>query len=868
VSHPSSRNRSPHTFAHAPGRPRAPASRRAAPREASTSSGGWSGEFAEHCSAPAERAGCAKPALHERSKRGGRFILALLLALTMPAAPALAEDPPASAARNYTIAPGTLEDVLTHFAAAAGIPFSFDPALVANRRSGGINGAYTGEEGLRLLLRGSGLTVQPSSDGGYTLVKAPQAQASAAKATPPEDMTKLEAVTVSATRGGSVAGATPQKVTVIDREEIERQLQITADRGQVLGNLIPGYTPSRQKLVNSGETFRGRKVLFMVDGVPQSTPLRDDSRDGYTIDLSMVERIEVIHGASAEHGLGATGGIINYVTKQARAGEFNQRAAVHMSADDGLHSEGLGYKLDYQVSGRRGDWDYLAGATLHERGIFFDGAGRTIGVDPFGSGDIQDSTSYDLFGKLGYWLGDNQYLGFSVNRFELESNHDYANVPGDRAEGIPATSRRGDPPNDPPFNNATTVNLSYVHGDWWGNQLDTQLYHQRYRGQFGTHPTAFPYFDAAGNKRLDHSRTESDKVGGKFTLSREGLFNGHLKLTTGIDLVQDSTQQVLVQTGRTYVPESVLRNAAAFLQGDIKVTDALSLHPGVRYERARIDVDTYHTLDRKNVNQDKVEVGGGSPHFSETLVKAGAIYRFTGRVQVFANYSEGFGIPDVGRVLRSISTPGQDVDSLIQLKPIVTDNRELGLRLSGNRYKFEISYYESNSDLGERLVQEGVHFTGQREKVEIRGVDVSGNLRLNDAHTLGLIYAFNEGKSDTDGDGRVDTELDGANIAPQRLTLQWQANWNERLSSFVQATRYFDKIFHDQTNPNLRRFDGYHLVDASLSYRLPAGRASFGIENLLDEKYTTWYSQTTRDGNDQFFSGRGRTFTVGYELDF
>ncbi|WP_220347867.1 TonB-dependent receptor plug domain-containing protein [Alkalilimnicola ehrlichii] len=127
----------------------------------------------------------------------------------------------------------------------------------------------------------------------------------------------LSPLVVSTTRSRVSEGQTPQKVTIISREQIEQQLAITSDRGQILSNLIPGYSTSRQKMTNSGETFRGRSPLFLVDGVPQSTPLRDSSRDSYTIDLDMVERIEVIHGASAEHGLGATGGIINFVTRRA-----------------------------------------------------------------------------------------------------------------------------------------------------------------------------------------------------------------------------------------------------------------------------------------------------------------------------------------------------------------------------------------------------------------------------------------------------------------------------------------------------------------------------------------------------------------------
>ncbi|SDO24604.1 TonB-dependent receptor [Vreelandella arcis] len=673
---------------------------------------------------------------------------------------------------------------------------------------------------------------------------------------------------VTATRNKSLAGESPQKVTIITREQIEQQLAITQDPGQVLSNLIPSYSPSRQKLSNAGETFRGRSPLFMIDGVPQSNPLRDSSRDSYTIDLSMVERIEVIHGASAEHGLGATGGIINYVTKRAEAGEVNQQVGVSLTSDDDFSSDGLGHKLNYQVSGQQGDWDFLAGVTQQKRGVFYDGNDDLVGTAY--PGEIQNTSSYDVFAKLGYWIDDAQNIELSVNRFELEGEGDYVPVMGNRSKGVATTAERGDPDGEPGFNKVTTARLSYTNSDWLGNELDAQVYTQRFRAQFGITPY-FPYEDGAGNTQYDQTRTESDKVGAKFTLTRDGLLNDRLALTTGLDLLQDETSQVLVKTGRTYVPESQFRNVAAFLQGDFDLTDALSLHAGVRREHAELKVDDFSTLDRttddgntKDVTRDLVDVKGGSPDFDETLFNAGLVYQATDWAQLYANYSEGFGMPDAGRVLRGIETPGQDVDTLLTLQPIVTDNREIGARFDWQRYGLELSYYESNSDFGERLTKENGTWVGNREKTEIQGYEITGEASLSDAHQLRLSYTHAEGESDTDGDGSVDTELTGINIAPDTLKLGWNATWNDKLSSHLQYSHFLDRSVDD---PELE-FDGYGLIDASLAYRLPVGRASLGIENLTDEDYFTYYSQAARASDDYYFKGRGRTLTLGYQLDF
>ncbi|QCT98104.1 TonB-dependent receptor [Stutzerimonas degradans] len=685
-----------------------------------------------------------------------------------------------------------------------------------------------------------------------------------------EEATELEAVTISATRARSEAGKTPQKITVISREQIEQQLAITSDHGAVLSNLIPSYSPSRQKMSSAGETFRGRSALILIDGVPQSTPLRDSQRDGYVIDLSMVERIEVIHGASAEHGLGATGGIINYVTRRPASGTLRQHAGISFTAPTDYQSEGLGHKLDYRVEGTQGNFDYLASASWQSQGMFYDANGDLIGVDDT-QGDVMDSTSHDLLLKLGYWLDDNQNIGLMVNRYEVEGEHEYVNVPGNANAGIPATSRKGDPLGRAPQNEVLATSLSYKHADLYGNELGLQLYSQRFRGRFGGgyNGTFQDTSIAPAGTLFDQSQNESDKYGGKLTLSRDGLLDNHLKLTGGLDVLQDTTSQQLILTDREWVPETVFRNYAPFLQAEIRLLEQLTLFTGVRHEFAELEVDSFRTIASTNPALGGVDVEGGQPNFEETLYNAGLVWQMNDWAQLFGNYSEGFGMPDVGRVLRGIGTPGTRVDNFLDLQPIVTENREIGLRLKHGPFDAEISYYESDADLGSRLDSVGGVYQIRRERTEIDGIEFTGGWQINDAHRMTLTYAQVNGQSDTDGDGDVDTDLDGANISPDRYGLGWQANWNNRLHSLLQANHYASRDF-DQAGLN---FDGYTLVDASVGYRLPVGEVSLGIENLLDRDYLTYYSQAANTGSDvtrngRVFNGRGRTLTLGYQVSF
>lgn len=79
----------------------------------------------------------------------------------------------------------------------------------------------------------------------------------------------------------------------------------------------------------------GRTPLYLVDSIPQSTPLRDGKRSGFTIDPAFVERVEAIYGANAIQGSSATGGVINYVTVDPSwTGEWLNRITVEITSDD------------------------------------------------------------------------------------------------------------------------------------------------------------------------------------------------------------------------------------------------------------------------------------------------------------------------------------------------------------------------------------------------------------------------------------------------------------------------------------------------------------------------------------------------------
>ena len=259
-----------------------------------------------------------------------------------------------------------------------------------------------------------------------------------------------------------------------------------------------------------------------------------------------------------------------------------------------------------------------------------------------------------------------------------------------------------------------------------------------------------------------------------------------------------------------------------------------------------------------------VTVEGGDPSFNETLYNFGAVWKPVDHWSLFANYAEGFSIPDVGRALRGISAPNQSVNNIENLSPIVTDNIETGVRFENGRLAAELSYYESASDFGSRLTEVDDVFFMQRQETEIKGLEASVDYQFNDKHAGRLAYSRMEGRYDSNDDGSLDAKLSGLDVSPDRLTASWSANWTDELSTFVQANYAFDETF-DEAN---REFDGYLLMDAAVGYQLPVGQVNVGVSNLLDEQYVTYYSQSALVNDERYFAGRGRTLTLGYKLDF
>ncbi|MEL4252088.1 TonB-dependent receptor [Shewanella xiamenensis] len=690
---------------------------------------------------------------------------------------------------------------------------------------------------------------------------------------------EIERITVTASRMDKSPSSIPNTVTIIDRVQLEEQFRTTKDLSTIIGNLAPSFSPSRQKMSNTGETLRGRAPLIMIDGVPQSNPLRSGGRSGQTIDPAMIERIEIIHGANAMHGLGAQGGIINYITKKP-TGDNQHVASFDVTVPDSLKSNGVSFGASYAFSGESELIDMLGSVSYRNNGVYYDANHDVIGVDTT-QGESMDSQSKDFFIKLGHNFTESR-LELMVNHYNMDNNGDWMAVPGDKANGIPTSGVEEKQPWEAANNLVTTTSLTYTHENIAGQQLSMQLFNQDFQAVYGGgcfDSFYDPSFEGSDqvvqcgvNSKGEHlyyeqSRNSSVKWGLKTSLIAKNIADMGIDAAYGIDLFRDTTEQDLVKTGFSWVPESTYDNFAPYLQLDYDLIKDLTLSAGVRYEHAKLSVDDYKTLYGAGNKQ----IAGGDATFDETLFNVGVSYKITPDIRIYTSYNQGFGMPDIGRILRDgKSFPGANpsISDSLALTPIVTDNVELGADYQGEFLSAKISYYRSATDYGARLALNSDGFYDvKREKSVIDGIEANITAYLTSNDDLGMNLAIQRGEYDVNGDNKVDTDLDGANISPNRINLFWAHNFDNEMSTRVQANYFMDRDFENATGAKYAEFDGYTTVDASFSMPLYTGSLTLGVQNLFNKDYFNYYSQTMGT-NDRYFKGMGRTATIGYTVAF
>ena len=193
--------------------------------------------------------------------------------------------------------------------------------------------------------------------------------------------------------------------------------------------------------------------------------------------------------------------------------------------------------------------------------------------------------------------------------------------------------------------------------------------------------------------------------------------------------------------------------------------------------------------------------------------------------------------------------------TILDISPIVSNNREIGLEVKRGPLDASASYFWSTSDKGQLLVLVGDgSFEVQRQRVEIEGLELNAraSARRSTGLTLQAGYAASEGPRPTrNGDGRVDIDLDGANISPDRFNLA--ANYSAGPISARRADRkfYLSRRLRPARDPR-NRFRRLHADRRRSSATRPASaRRSAWRSRTCSTSYYIDYNSDTQPADRQ-----------------
>ena len=678
----------------------------------------------------------------------------------------------------------------------------------------------------------------------------------------------LEHIVVTGSRIIESIDEVPATITVINKKQIEAQLKISPELQTLLAALVPGLAPSTGSSSNSSQTLRGRSPLVMIDGVPQSTPLRNGSLGIRTLDASTIERIEVIKGATSIYGNGAAGGIINYITKQATN---NDQINGHISLSSRFSAvkleDSAGHRIEASINGTANKFSYVLNASYEENGVQRDAEGDVQGLI-YG---LSDAKVQNYFSKFGYQFDDDKSLQLTYNHYRSEQQSDLVDVTGSVNSGVktyavtaPTGTNKFGVPQGPQNDN---LMIKYTDESLFENtQVVLDAYTQKIKNIFFfSSSLANPSEGYSGGQSL----IKSDKKGLRITLNSQFEWdNLEATFIYGLDALKDMTSQPLVD-GRKWVPEMDMENLAGFMQSKWVYKDDLIIKAGIRREEIDLGVNDYSTL-KLCVSADTcsvpIDVKGDTLNYRATTYNVGVRYNVMQSFQPFANYSQGADISDIGRLLRTATV--NDI-GLIHTEASIIDNYEIGFISNLNNLHLELSAYRSTSELGTTNKYDsntGVYLP-VRAPQEIYGYEALVHYKVNSDLNITATYAWVEGK-----DTANDLYLGAKQISAPKGTvnISWQPLGNTNISMtylYVGDRKKFDKV-SDKYVGDKGPIDSYHIVNLSGNHNLNDDLSAFiGIENLFNQDYFPAKSQAyTYNGYN--VKGLGTTVNIGMNYQF
>lgn len=649
---------------------------------------------------------------------------------------------PAASQQNlitFNIPAQPLGSAVLAYAEQAGVQVFFDSAKLAGLHAQGLQGAYSVQDGLAMLLRGAPVSYRFSGERQVSLER--QLELGSAM--------ELGSTNINASRleDGWVYES-PRSVSVISQEQINRNPPRHA--ADMLEQTSGVYTAVSQQDPGLSVNIRGvqdyGRVNMNIDGMRQNYQQSGHQQRNGTmyIDPELLSSVTVEKGAtSGMGGAGVIGGIAQFSTLNARdfihqGKEFGGR--IRATTGLGGYANGTDFIGSSAFALGNEIGDILVAASERHLGDYDPGTNGEIGELRTGSGfnpgiddEIKNTTvAYSgsvmksRLAKIGVNLPQDQRVQFSYLRTHV--TYDDASIMNVATDGLWTKNGSSDvlsenyaiDYNYNPDNNLIDLKAKFYYVDNSNEQTVLPV-------------RTTPGYDVTYQTQTYGTQLENTAT---FALSESSDLKANYGLEYFKDKVRPDSNQAVAATSAVdfpasegLTPKGQRAMGSLFTNLEFDYDDWLTLSGGLRYDRYRLQGETglSYTLYRINTTGNPTysvplnyDVDSEEGQFSPTF--GIAIKPAVDWLQLFASYGEGWRPPAVTETLVSGRPHSGGTESLYPnpfLKPESSQSWEVGFNIlkenlltEGDALGAKVSYFDTRIDdfvfLGIDLQRPGV----------------------------------------------------------------------------------------------------------------------------------------------------------------
>ena len=772
-------------------------------------------------------------------------LLAVAIALSAPMAsgPVLAAEQ-ASSVRAYNLPAAPLASTLNQIASQAGLALSLNPSLAAGKTSAPVQGQFDATGALREALRGTGLQLEQSSAGTFSLVAVPEG----VMALPTTNVTGVENTesawgpvdgylatrTAAGTKTDTALVEAPRSISVATRQQMDdRNVQNIDDAVRYMPGIVASSYGSDTRA--DWLRVRGFEPTQFLDGLPLPKGVYANPKQ----ETWNLDRLALLRGpASSVYGQTPPGGMLDMVSRRPSA-ESSSEIQVEYGSDN--HRQ-----INFASTGKideDGRFLYGLSAVVRDSGTQIDHVdNKRYNIAPSLTWNIDDDTKFTLLTQF--------------TRDDTGITSQFLPIQGTKIRSplgdISHHKNLGDP--DWEYYDRTYYALGYAFehrlNDVW--QFKQNLRYTKSDLSFqALTPGAYPFtqVDAQGN--VGRSSTSVDEDISQFAVDNNFQADfatgdvGHT-LLIGLDHQRTNTNYTsifgdglttnvnnpiyglpIVRPPRSdafYDYDQKTYQTGLYVQDQMYI-DQWRLTLGGREDWVHTGTKFFNKGDATNTERDK--------KFS---ANAAISYAFDNGIVPYLSYAESF--------QPTSNATASPTDSF---KPTEGEQWELGIKyqppgsntlLTAAVYTLtqkNVSVTTTNSD--------NVSITSQTGEVKVKGLeleavsDVTENLKVIAAYTLA--------KSEVQDGAFKGNRLQ---LMPNQQASLWtDYTWHTGvLDGFGVGggVRYTGNTYGDQANTELGKADAFTVFDAAVHYdlgrldnSLKGASLALNATNLFDKDY-------------------------------